>query len=134
MKDKVSIYTERIEALIKERTGEDCKAWLSIQIDAAAKNMAVLDKLFEELMGAPFLLETVGSKEQTKLEASPLLNYYDRVQRTLVIQFESLGLNYRIAPKNVKEDARRISEGDPLAKMLMDAKANLNDPSNFMEP
>ena len=58
-----------------------------------------------------------------KNEVSPLLPYYDKMQRTLMLQFEAIGLNYKTTPSKVKEDTRKgVDEKDPLAKMMQEAK------------
>jgi hypothetical protein len=39
------------------------------------------------------------------------------MQRTLMLQFEAIGLNYKTTPSKVKEDTRKgIDEADPMAQ------------------
>lgn len=134
MKDKVTQYSEQIKSLIERRTGKACEEWLALQVEATAKNMCVLNKLFEELMAAPLLQETTGSREQTKMEASPLLAYYDKTQRTLLLQYESLGLNFKTTPSKVRDKVvEEPPQQDRLMELLQMGKG-LNNPENFMEP
>lgn len=104
--------------MIKSRTGVDCEVWLYPQVRATAANMVLLDKMQEELAGADTLVSLVtGSTGQSKNEVSPLLPHYDKLQRTLLMQLEALGLNYSTTPSKVKEDARRgVDESDPLVQ------------------
>ena len=64
-----------------------------------------------------------------KREVSPLLPYYDKMQRTLMLQFEALGLNYKTTPSKVKEDTRRgaDSEKDGLMSRIDEVKDTMND-------
>lgn len=111
-------YELELRRMIKSRTGADCEVWLYPQVRATAANMVLLDKMQEELAGADSLVSLVtGSTGQPKNEVSPLLPHYDKLQRTLLMQLEALGLNYSTTPSKVKEDARRgVDESDPLVQ------------------
>lgn len=111
-------YELELRRMIKSRTGVDCEVWLYPQVRATAANMVLLDKMQEELAGADSLVSLVtGSTGQSKNEVSPLLPHYDKLQRTLLMQLEALGLNYSTTPSKVKEDARRgVDESDPLVQ------------------
>ena len=111
-------YELELRRMIKSRTGVDCEVWLYPQVRATAANMVLLDKMQEELAGADTLVSLVtGSTGQSKNEVSPLLPHYDKLQRTLLMQLEALGLNYSTTPSKVKEDARRgVDESDPLVQ------------------
>ena len=63
---------------------------------------------------------------QMKNEVSPLLPYYDKMQRTLMLQFEAIGLNYKTTPSKVKEDTKKgVDEKDPMARMMAEAQSAL---------
>lgn len=111
-------YELELRRMIKSRTGVDCEVWLYPQVRATAANMVLLDKMQEELAGADTLVSLVtGSTGQSKNEVSPLLPHYDKLQRTLLMQLEALGLNYSTTPSKVKKDARRgVDESDPLVQ------------------
>ena len=111
-------YELELRRMIKCRTGADCEVWLYPQVLATAANMVLLDKMQEELAGADSLVSLVtGSTGQSKNEVSPLLPHYDKLQRTLLMQLEALGLNYSVTPSKVKEDTRKgVDESDPLVQ------------------
>ena len=105
--------------MIKSRTGVEMEPWLLPQVRATAANMVMLDKIQRELEDEDTLVSLVpGSMAQMKNEVNPLLPYYDKMQRTLLMQFEALGLNYKTTPAKVKEDAKRAAdvETDPMAR------------------
>ena len=72
-------------------------------------NEVMLDQIQDELTNGQRKLADWGdgSTGQMKFEAHPLLPHYDKLQRTLLMQFEALGLNYSTTPSKVKEDAKR---------------------------
>ena len=111
-------YELELRKMIKSRTGADMEAWLLPQVRATASNMVMLDKVQAELEATDNLVTLViGSVAQQKKEVSPLLPYYDKMQRTLMLQFEAIGLNYKITPSKVREDTRRgLEENDPMVE------------------
>ena len=111
-------YELELRKMIKSRTGAAMEPWLLPQVRATASNMVMLDKVQAELEATDSLVTLVsGSMSQIKKEVSPLLPYYDKMQRTLMLQFEAIGLNYKTTPSKVKEDTRRgIDEADPMAQ------------------
>ena len=116
--------------MIKSRTGADMELWLLPQVRATASNMVMLDKVQRELEKADDLVTLVpGSQGQMKSEVSPLLPHYDKMQRTLLMQLEALGLNYSTTPSKVKEDTKKgvDTEKDGLSNLLTQARDNMND-------
>ena len=92
--------------------------------------MVMLDKVQQELLDTDDLVKTLpGSMTQIKNEVNPLLPYYDKMQRTLMLQFEAIGLNYKVTPSKVKEDTRKgvDTEKDGLSTMLTAARENMNE-------
>ena len=123
-------YELELRKMIKSRTGADCEAWLTPQIRATAMNMVMLDKIQNELTDMDSLITPVpGSMGQLKNEASPLLPHYDKTQRTLLMQFEALGLNYSTTPSKVKEDTKKgvDTEKDGLSNLLTQARDTMNE-------
>ena len=123
-------YEAELRRMIKARTGADCEAWLTPQIRATAMNMVMLDKIQDELTDMDSLITPVpGSMGQLKNEVSPLLPHYDKTQRTLLMQFEALGLNYSTTPSKVKEDTKKgvDAEKDGLANMRSDARQGMTE-------
>ena len=110
-------YELELRKMIKARTGADCEPWLTPQIRTTAMNEVMLDKIQDELTEMNSLVTPVpGSMGQIKNEVSPLLPHYDKTQRTLLMQFEALGLNYSTTPSKVKEDTKKgVDEEDPMA-------------------
>ena len=116
--------------MIKARTSADCEAWLTPQIRATAMNMVMLDKIQNELTDIDSLITPVpGSMGQLKNEVSPLLPHYDKTQRTLLKQFEALGLNYSTTPSKVKEDTKKgvDAEKDGLMSRISEVQGVMND-------
>lgn len=113
-------YEKELREMITSRTAADMEPWLLPQVRATAANMVVLDKVQEEINGMDSLIVTVvGSQGQMKNEVSPLLPYYDKMQRTLLLQFEALGLNYKTTPSKVKEDAKKGDVKDePIGELI----------------
>ena len=111
-------YELELRKMIKSRTGADMEMWLLPQVRATASNMVMLDKVQAELERADDLVTLIpGSQGQMKSEVSPLLPHYDKMQRTLLMQLEALGLNYSTTPSKVKEDTKKgVDETDPMAE------------------
>lgn len=110
-------YELELRKMIKSRTGADMEPWLLPQVRATADNMVMLDKVQAELLYTSALVKTVpGSMGQYKDEVTPLLPYYDKMQRTLMLQFEALGLNYKTTPSKVTDNTKKgVDEEDPMA-------------------
>lgn len=105
--------------MIEWRTGVPCEAWLLPQIRSAAMNMVMLDQLQEELTGSPLVIYGQGSMGQQTVTQNPLLTTYKDLQRTLVLQFEALGLNYKATPSKLTENTKKGgAEHDELIELL----------------
>lgn len=123
-------YELELRKMIKSRTGADMEAWLLPQVRATASNMVMLDKVQAELEGTSRLVTMMpGSTSQLKNEVNPLLPYYDKMQRTLMLQFEAIGLNYKVTPSKVKEDTKKgvDTEKDGLSNLLTQARDTMNE-------
>ena len=119
-------YELELRKMIKSRTGADMEPWLLPQVRATAANMVMLDKVQNELLAGALVTLVLGSMGQMKNEVSPLLPHYDKMQRTLLMQFEALGLNYSTTPSKVKEDTKKgVDEKDPMARMMQEAQSAL---------
>lgn len=103
----IKLFEAELKKLIKERTGRDFEVWLLPQIRSAAKNEYMLDKVTEELDNSDLTTIGIGSTGQQKTEVNPLLPYFDKLNRTLIAQFEALGLNYNTTPKKVTENTKQ---------------------------
>lgn len=114
-------YERELRKLVLSRLDEENKdiiIWLEPQIRATAANMALIDKVHEELTQERSLSNSVvGSTGQQKTEVNPLLAQYDKMQRTLIMQYESLGLNFNLAPKKM-QDTNSSKKDDPLVSLF----------------
>ena len=122
-------YELELRKMIKSRTGAKMEEWLLPQVRVTAMNEVMLDKVQDELEEKESLVELVsGSMAQMKNEVSPLLPYYDKMQRTLLMQFQALGLNYNTTPSKVKDDAKKgvDTEKDGLTSLLIQTRDNMN--------
>ena len=114
-------YELELRNMIKHRTGVEMEPWLLPQVRATAGNMVMLDKIQAELEDTDDLVTMVpGSTGQVKNEVSPLLPYYDKLQRTLLMQFEALGLNYKTTPSKVKENTKQGGEKQDRLQSTLD--------------
>ena len=129
-KKSAHAYELELRKMIKSRTGADLEPWLLPQVRATASNMVMLDKVQEELEDTKkFVTLMPGSTAQLKNEVNPLLPYYDKMQRTLMLQFEAIGLNYKTTPSKVKEDTKKgvDTEKDGLSNLLTQARDTMNE-------
>ena len=124
-------YELELRKMIENRTGAKMELWLLPQVRATAMNEVMLDKIQDELVNGPKKLADYGdgSTGQIKFEAHPLLSHYDKLQRTLLMQFEALGLNYSTTPSKVKEDTKKgvDAEKDGLSNLLTQARDTMNE-------
>ena len=121
--DSSRSYAMELKQLIEERTGKECEPWLYPQIRSAARNELLLDKMQDELDNGQLIQVVPGSTGQLKSELNPLVAMFDKVQRTLLAQFESLGLNYNSTPRKITDNTKQGgSEQDTLKSLLEDAK------------
>ncbi len=100
-------YELELKRLIKDRTGKDFEPWLLPQVRAAAKNEYMIEKVLDELDNSDLTTIGIGSTGQQKQEVNPLLPYFDKLNRTLIAQFEALGLNYNTTPSKVTENTKQ---------------------------
>lgn len=123
-KKSTHAYELEIKKMIIERLGK-FDIWLLPQVRATAMNMVMLDKVQETLSDddTDLMITTSGSMGQMKQDAHPLLAHYDKLQRTLIQQFQALSLNYNVTPSKVKESMKQgVDEEDPMANYYKDRK------------
>ena len=96
--------------MVELRTGSAFDIWLTPQLRATAMNMVILDKLQTDLDKASFLTYTTGSMKQPKREVNPLIDKYIQIQKTLMDQFQALGLNYNTAKGKIPTNAAGPSD------------------------
>ena len=124
-------YELELRKMIESRMGAKMEPWLMPQVRATAMNEVMLDQIQDELCNGTRKLADWGdgSTGQMKFEAHPLLPHYDKLQRTLLMQFEALGLNYSTTPSKVKEDTKKgiDTEREGLSGVINQAKQRLDD-------
>ena len=121
-------YELEIIKMIRSRNGE-FDEWLKPQLEATAMNRVLLAKIQAELESEKTLTITMaGSTGQSKRDAHPLLSVYDKLQRTLILQYGALGLNFNTTPSKVTETTNKaVKEHDPLVEYLRGAQGYFND-------
>ena len=95
-------YTDELKEMVELRTKKPFEVWLVPQLRATAMNTVILDRVQDTLATAAITIFTNGSMGQPKQEVNPLIDKYDKLQRTLMLQFEALGLNYNTAKGKVQ--------------------------------
>ena len=121
----INKITEELTDSVKAIIGKEPTIGLKMQISATAKQIFMVDKLFDEISKDGFQMETtmIGSTGQNKVTVSPLLQMFNSDQANLMKQLESLGLNYNATPSKMTD---RVSveetKSDPLGKMLASIK------------
>ena len=114
----LSYYDKKLREMITERKGS-VPTYLSAQIELTAKNWRMLDKIDDEIYNIPMISVTEGSKGQQKTEMNPLLAMYDKLSRTLKLQYGALGLNYDSTPSKVDVTKPGEAEaGDVMAEFF----------------
>lgn len=114
----IHAYELEIRKMIEKRVGT-FEIWLKPQVEATAMNRAMLAKVHGELIKdeTDLMVTISGSVGQIKQEAHPLLSHYKELQRTLILQYEALGLSYKATPSKIKEDTKKgVDETDPMAE------------------
>ena len=116
----MAAYVAELKKMIKARTKAECEPWLLPLINKTAANQVIIDKVQQEIEGTEFLVMAVpGSQGQIKNEVNPLLPHFDKMQRTLLMQLEALGLTYSATPSKIKEDvAKGVDETNPMVQFM----------------
>ena len=113
LRSSVKEYIEELKEMIKLRTGKEFELWLMPQLRATAQNMVLLDRIQEQIAIEDDLTTSMtGSMGQQKIDVNPLLLQSDKCQRTLLQQFEALGLNYNTAKGKVATSQGTTASGD----------------------
>jgi hypothetical protein len=125
LRSSVKQYIDELKEMIEKRTGKPFELWLMPQLRATAQNMVLLDRIQEAIALEDDLTTSMtGSMGQQKIDVNPLLLQSDKCQRTLLQQFEALGLNYNTAKGKVATNGGSASENpaandDPVLAALL---------------
>lgn len=110
-------YITELRTMIETKNDGVFDPWLMPLLRATAMNMVILDKMQEKLESEEVASSMTGSMGQQKIGMHPLLDKYDKMQNTLVRQFEALGLTNK--SKKTEDDN---PDDDPLVKLLKEAR------------
>jgi hypothetical protein len=107
MNKNVKYYERLLKKKVTARTGKEFEEFLQPQLHVAALCLQMLEKVHEELMDGKLVTPRQGSKEQWYDEVNPLMPTYKELQRTIVLHYEALGLNYKSRPKNITDNTKK---------------------------
>jgi hypothetical protein len=128
MNKNIKYYERILKKKVELRTGSAFDEWLEPQLHAAALCWQMLEKVHDELMDDKLVQPRMGSKEQWYNEVNPLMPTYKELQRTIILHYEALGLNFRATPSKIKEDTRKgMDNNDPMGKLYEQAQQALED-------
>jgi phage terminase small subunit len=85
-------YIAELKEMIEAKSEKGFDPWLMPMLRATAMNMVILDKMQKQLETENITNSMTGSMGQQKIDVHPLLDKYDKMQNTLIRQFEALGL------------------------------------------
>lgn len=130
MNKRTDYYERKLRDMIRERRQvDDVESWLEGQIHAAAMNWQMMEKVHEAIMDGDLTSLETGSQGQVKTIVNPLLPMYKELQRTMLLHYEALGLNFKSAPKKMTETATKSGSednDDPMAEAYGSAAKILN--------
>lgn len=114
-KSKTNSYIDELKELVIQRNDGAFDPWLMPILRSTAMNMVILDRLQEELENSNMTDYMDGSMGQQKVQVNPLLDKYDKMQNTLIKQFDALGLTAKGKGRGVSNDA---DDDDPVLAAL----------------
>lgn len=117
-------YENLLIKMICKRTCSEFDEFLLPQVCTCAQTWMMLNKVHKALMDEKNLVDlATGSKKQQVEKVNPLLAYYLKLQAELRLQFEALGLNYRVTPSKITDTTKKgVDENDPLVEFFKNAK------------
>jgi hypothetical protein len=104
-----------LKTSIEQKTDAGFDPWLMPILRATAMNMVILDRLQEKLEKEDITISMAGSMGQQKIDVHPLLDKYDKMQNTLIKQFEKLGLTNKGKSGGADDD---VDDEDPVLAAL----------------
>lgn len=116
-------YYNTLVKMIEKRTGAEFDAFLTPNVETAAKCWQMLDKMHDELIAGDMTSLEVGSMGQQKTIIHPLIPAYNQLHRTMLEHFEALGLNFRSTPSKMTENTKRgVDDTDPMVEFYKNSK------------
>lgn len=123
MNKNVKYYERTLRKKVVLRTGTEFEEWLEPQLHAAALCLQMLEKVHEEIISGDLVKERLGSKDQWMTELNPLVPTYKELQRTMILHYEALGLNYKSTPSKMNESTKKgVDDTDPMVQFYQGNK------------
>ena len=108
-------YIEELKTSIEKKTDAGFDPWLMPMLRATAMNMVILDKMQSQLETEQITNSMTGSMGQQKIDVHPLLDKYDKMQNTLIKQYDSLGLTAKGKGRGSGDD---MDDDDPVLTVI----------------
>lgn len=112
-------YIAELKGMIESKSDKGFDPWLMPMLRATAMNMVILDKMQQQLEKENITNSMTGSMGQQKIDVHPLLDKYDKMQNTLIRQFEALGLTNK---KKSSASGGDTDDEDPVLAALTRVK------------
>lgn len=120
---KIEDIMKDLKAQVEERTGLPFPEFLLPIVRLTASNLQMIDHIHAKILEDDLISYDTGSMGQPKVTVTPLLPYYDKLQRTATTQLEKIGLTYSATPSKITESTKNGGMGDdPMEAFLKAAK------------
>lgn len=120
---KIEEIMKDLKAQVEERTGLPFPEFLLPIVRLTSSNLQMIDHVHEKILEDDLISIETGSMGQSKVVVTPLLPYYDKLQRTATVQLEKIGLTYSATPSKITESTKNGGMGDdPMEAFLKAAK------------
>lgn len=120
---KIDDIMKDLKAQVEERTGLPFPEFLLPIVRLTSSNLQMIDHIHEKILEDDLISIETGSMGQSKVVVTPLLPYYDKLQRTATVQLEKIGLTYSATPSKITESTKNGGIGDdPMEQFLKAAR------------
>ena len=120
---KIDDIMKDLKEQVEERTGLPFPEFLLPIVRLTSSNLQMIDHIHEKILEDDLISIETGSMGQSKVVVTPLLPYYDKLQRTATVQLEKIGLTYSATPSKITESTKNGGMGDdPMEQFLKAAR------------
>ena len=120
---KIEDIMKDLKAQVEERTALPFPEFLLPIVRLTSSNLQMIDHIHEKILEDDLISIETGSMGQSKVVVTPLLPYYDKLQRTATVQLEKIGLTYSATPSKITESTKNGGMGDdPMEQFLKAAR------------
>jgi hypothetical protein len=120
---KIDDIMKDLKAQVEERTGLPFPEFLLPIVRLTSSNLQMIDHIHEKILEDNLISIETGSMGQSKVVVTPLLPYYDKLQRTATVQLEKIGLTYSATPSKITLSTKNGGMGDdPMEQFLKAAR------------